>query len=156
LLEAIAVFKPPMPDGGIALDLGAAPAGWTRVLRKYGMTVHAVDPGDLHDDLLDDEKVVHYKKTAQKFFSEAVQYDIIVNDMKIDIKESIAIMDMAESYLKEDGFCVLTLKLKKEKWQSTVKNAIGLLQKRYNVVGARQLFNNRSEVTVVLQKRRGD
>lgn len=152
LLEAIDVFSLEIPQNGIALDLGAAPGGWTKVLRKYNMTVHSVDPSNLHVSLLMDEQIIHHKETAQIYLLDAPQFDVIVNDMKMDINESIQIMFIAVNHLKENGICVLTLKLPKKKWQSTVKKALNLLHKKYHVVGARQLFNNRSEITVILKK----
>ena len=45
LLEALDLFGMSLPPGGQALDLGAAPGGWTRILRSHEMTVTAVDPG---------------------------------------------------------------------------------------------------------------
>lgn len=47
LEEAIQTFGLRLPDGGKALDLGASPGGWTRILRQYGQEVWSVDPGAL-------------------------------------------------------------------------------------------------------------
>ena len=44
LLEALEVFGVTLPSQGLALDLGAAPGGWTRLLLEAGMNVVAVDP----------------------------------------------------------------------------------------------------------------
>jgi 23S rRNA (cytidine2498-2'-O)-methyltransferase len=44
LLEALDVFGVALPSAGVALDLGAAPGGWTRLLRERGLRVVAVDP----------------------------------------------------------------------------------------------------------------
>lgn len=153
LLEAINVFKISMPENGIALDLGAAPGGWTRVLREFNLRVVAVDPANIHYCLFSDTGVVHLKQTAQKFFETNQQhFDIIVNDMKMDVKESIEIMSLAEPYLKQEGIGIITLKLPRSNWQRITNKAIDFLKKHYSIVGARQLFHNRSEVTVVLRK----
>src|SRR5207245_5904296 len=47
LLEALEVFGVTLPSGGRALDLGAAPGGWTRLLLEAGLRVVAVDPANL-------------------------------------------------------------------------------------------------------------
>ena len=47
LLEALEVFGVSLPARGRALDLGAAPGGWTRLLLEAGMHVVAVDPAKL-------------------------------------------------------------------------------------------------------------
>lgn len=47
LLEALEVFGIVLPSHGVALDLAAAPGGWTRVLRRAGEYVTAIDPGEL-------------------------------------------------------------------------------------------------------------
>jgi 23S rRNA (cytidine2498-2'-O)-methyltransferase len=36
-----------LPSRGVALDLGASPGGWTRILRRRGLTVWAIDPAAL-------------------------------------------------------------------------------------------------------------
>ncbi len=67
LLEAIEVFGIAMPTHGVALDLGAAPGGWTRVLRRAGQYVTAIDPGDLDARLADDPGVRHRRMTAEQY-----------------------------------------------------------------------------------------
>ncbi|WP_297168187.1 SAM-dependent methyltransferase, partial [Thermogemmatispora sp.] len=47
LLEALEVFHLTLPSDGEALDLGAAPGGWTRLLLQAGLHVVAVDPAAL-------------------------------------------------------------------------------------------------------------
>src|SRR5947209_3776190 len=47
LLEALEVFGVELPSSGWALDLGAAPGGWTRLLLEAGMHIVAVDPAKL-------------------------------------------------------------------------------------------------------------
>ncbi|MDT8304974.1 MAG: SAM-dependent methyltransferase, partial [Anaerolineae bacterium] len=54
LLEALEAFDLALPPRGVALDLGAAPGGWVRVLRQHEQFVTAVDPADLHPALAAD------------------------------------------------------------------------------------------------------
>lgn len=151
LLEAIDVFKLALPAGGNALDLGAAPGGWTRVLRNHNLRVAAVDPAELHPSIASDTGVVHHRQTAQIYFQSKEKFDIIVNDMRMDVRESAQIMGMAAECLKPDGLAVMTLKLPAKGMQKLTNQALEMLKKWYKVVGARQLFHNRNEVTVVLK-----
>lgn len=153
LLEAIDLFKLKPPTKGRGLDLGAAPGGWTRVLRNMGLTVTAVDPAELHPSLKADSGVIHIKDTAQNFFKKADTFDIIVNDMRMDAKDSARIMGMAVDFLEPHGIGIMTLKLPSKGMQKITYQVLDLLKNWYEIIGARQLFHNRSEVTVVLKKR---
>lgn len=152
LLEAIDVFDLKLEKYKMALDLGAAPGGWTNVLRQHNLQVAAVDPADLHPAIISDPGVIHYKQTAQVFLkSNKIAFDVIVNDMKMDARESALLLGTASGCLKHNGIAVITLKLPNKNKQKIVKNTLELLRKWYEVIGARQLFHNRSEVTVILK-----
>ena len=64
LLEALELFHIQLPPHGVALDLGASPGGWTRVLRQHDQYVTAVDPGDLDPRLTKDRGVRHKRPTG--------------------------------------------------------------------------------------------
>ena len=68
LLEAIETFNLSLPESGTALDLGAAPGGWTRVLRGKGLRVIAVDPALLDPRVAADPGVTHRRELAQAFY----------------------------------------------------------------------------------------
>lgn len=133
-----------------ALDLGAAPGGWTHFLSKKGVSVDAVDPADLEEAVLERENVRHYSMTAQEFARKCTgeKYDIIVNDMKMDTNQSIDILLAVCGHLKADGFCLMTLKLPKQGIQKRINVARKVLEGRFETVRIRQLYYNRSEVTV--------
>lgn len=151
LLEAIAGFDLQFPQSGLALDLGASPGGWTRVLRQHGLRVVAIDPGDLSKSLQQDPAVTHYRQLAQHFLPTCRdRFEVVVNDMRLDAIESAKIMLLAHSVLKESGLAVMTLKLPHQGAQRLVRQAIAILEKKYTVVAARQLFHNRQEVTIAL------
>ena len=154
LIEAIKVFDLKLPKQGLALDLGAAPGGWTRVLLNHHLEVIAVDPAKLAPTLKKHPKVRHYRETAQKFFQRNVKkkFDVIVNDMKMDTAESVDIINRAGRFLKEGGLVILTLKLPKSGAEKKIHQAVKSLEAHYTVVGIKQLFHNRSEVTVILKK----
>lgn len=152
LLEALEAFHVELPVKGAALDLGAAPGGWTRVLRSHGLSVVAVDPAALDPRVASDPGVTHFRGTAQAYFQEPVRFDFLANDMKMDTAQSAALMVEAASRLGPSGVAVMTLKLpeKTSEWLPRIASAKAILEKAYRVAGMRQLFHNRNEVTVHL------
>jgi 23S rRNA (cytidine2498-2'-O)-methyltransferase len=155
LLEAVETFGVSLPDQGDALDLGAAPGGWTRLLRDAGMRVVAVDPARLDPRL--GGRLEHYRGYAEDYLEEAVarhkKFDVITNDMRMDAREAARLLVQARSCLRPDGFIISTLKLPHAAAgidpSRNLKEALHLLEKHFAVVQARQLFHNRQEVTVI-------
>lgn len=162
LWEAVEVFRLSLPRQGRALDIGAAPGGWTHALRGLGMEVVAVDPAELDARLHGDIGIVHVRKRIQDYLPNAPQFDLIVNDMKMDARASAALMVQASVRLVPDGLAIMTLKL--PPIVNTMKSARKLiamihadlehLKHNYMMLGARQLYHNRNELTAVLQRRR--
>jgi len=152
LLEAIDVFNLKLPTEGLALDLGASPGGWTRILRKRGLSVVAIDPGDLADSLQVDPNTMHYRQLVQQYLPHCRDhYDLIVNDMRMNSIDSAKNMIAASKVLKEDGLAVMTLKLPSKGVKGVITNTIALLQNNYEVIGIRNLFHNRQEATLAMR-----
>lgn len=157
LLEALEQFQIDLPARGRALDLGAAPGGWTRVLRQQDQYVTAVDPAQLHPSLQQDKKVRHWQMHAEAYLNqEPDQVDLIVNDMRLDARDSARLMVAYEPVLYPHGILLMTLKLPTQGRVSPLDHALNILSDRYTIVGVRQLFHNRSEVTVYARKPRRD
>lgn len=153
LLEAQAVFGFAWPDWGQALDLGAAPGGWTRVLRRAGLPVVAVDPAEMDRRIADDRDVRHLQIVAQQYLPTRESFSVIVNDIRMDARDSARLMWDAAASLEPGGIAVVTLKLPHEHSAKIAHHALAILASAYQVTGARQLFHNRSEVTAVLRPR---
>ena len=159
LLEALDVFGLTLPVGGKALDMGAAPGGWTRVLRQQGLRVVAVDPADMDAGFRRDPNVTHVAKTIEAFLPTLkTRFDVLVNDMRMDADASVEMMLKVSRSLVPDGLAIMTLKLTKavETRRSVldeVRQALERLRREYEVVGARQLYHNRSEVTAALRRK---
>lgn len=155
LLEALEVFALQIPQGGTAVDLGAAPGGWTRVLRARGFHVLAVDPALLDPAVAGDAGVTHMRETAQAYFLHPTPCDLMVNDMRMDCAASARLMVEGAQTLVPGGIAVWTLKLPENaaNWPRKVRQAAAIVQERYDIVGIRQLFHNRCEVTAALRRR---
>jgi len=152
LLEALAVFGIDLPPRGRALDLGASPGGWTRVLRQRGQYVTAVDPGDLDPRLAGDSGIRHMRMTAEAYLrADPDRYDLIVNDMRMDGRDSARLMVAFAPALYRHGHVIMTLKLPEQGRRPVLDQALALLRQAYFVAGARQLFHNRSEITLWLR-----
>ncbi len=153
LVEALEVFGLDPAGTTLALDLGAAPGGWTRVLRSYGARVVAVDPADLAHAVLQDAGVRHVRQLAEAYLSTTdTVFDVILNDMRMDARDSARVMVAAAERLRPSAWAVMTLKLPQDALVSTMEAALKILKRSYDVIGARQLFHNRSEVTVALRQ----
>lgn len=152
LLEALEVFKIELPVRGLALDLGAAPGGWTRILRQKGQYVTAIDPARLDIRLKGDDGIRYLRMTAQAYLKDEPDfYDLIVNDMRMDARDSARIMVSYATFLYPHGAGLMTLKLPEEDRQPVLKQTFDILRKAYIIAGARQLFHNRSEITVYVR-----
>ncbi|MBC8137362.1 MAG: 50S rRNA methyltransferase [Fibrella sp.] len=154
LLEALEVFGSELPPTGIALDIGAAPGGWTRVLRQKNLRVIAVDPADLDERLLTDSGV-EYIHHAIQYYRPTGSFDVMVNDLTMDARDSVIAMLALRSSLKPGGIGIITLKLPRHEVSGQtllkfVRTDINRLASGFTVVGARHLFHNRSEITVAL------
>lgn len=139
--------------GEVAVDLGAAPGGWTKVLHDLDYEVYAIDPANLDPKVASLAGVNHVKTTAQEFVASNPYFecDLIVNDMKMHPEASLAILSDLIPSLNEDGLIIFTAKLSKF---YTFKDALRILdtcRSDFDVRFARQLFHNRHEFTLILQ-----
>ena len=157
LLEALELLGVTLPTRGRALDLGAAPGGWTRLLLEAGLHVIAVDPARLDPRLQKQPRLEHYHGYAETFLEDAIRqrrrFDVITNDIRMDARGAARLLVQARQCLRSDGFVISTLKLPHATHDidplKTLKEALSLLRRHYGIVQARQLFHNRQEVTVI-------
>lgn len=159
LLEALEVFGIDLPPRGVALDLGASPGGWSRVLRMKEQYVTAIDPALLDPRLSEDQAIRHLRVTAEAYLAdEPDQFDLIVNDMRMDARDSARLMVAYAPQLYPGGTVIMTLKLPEEGRSTVIDHAWEILEEAYVILGARQLFHNRSEITLYMtpKKRQGE
>lgn len=154
LEEAIREFGLELPGDGKAVDFGAAPGGWTRILRRHGMRVWAVDPGELDERLARDGQIRHLELTAGRFLrSNRIDFDVAVNDMRMDPALSSELMVRAAEHLIPGALVVLTLKTGSRDVLTTIESCLRTLADEYEILHARQLRHNRHEITVIARKK---
>ncbi len=157
LLEALEEFEVALPESGYALDLGAAPGGWTRLLLDAGMSVIAVDPARLDPRLATRRQLEHYRGYAENYLAtndrRVGRFDLIVNDMRMDARDAARLLIAAAPRLKPQGFLISTFKLPHATAEinplATLKEAVRILQRGYAYTRTHQLFHNRQEVTII-------
>ena len=151
LKEALSKFNITLNEEGYALDIGAAPGGWTKVLADHGYHVISVDPGDLKPELEQHPLIKHYKCRIEDLEFENF-FDIIVNDMNVEPQTTAIIMNGLSKSLKENGLAIVTLKLP-NKVEEDIKESTTILDQDYDVLTIKSLFHNRQEVTTLLRKK---
>lgn len=141
-----------IPASGKALDLGAAPGSWSRILLEHGLDVWAIDPGDL-DRRLDGRAGLHHiRTTAGPFLAENEgRFDLVVNDMRMEPMLSASIMNSAARHLAPGGLGIMSVKLQPEDPLPVVRQVFRSLAKAWEIMFSRQLFHNRNEYTIVMR-----
>lgn len=145
----------PLSIEGDALDLGASPGGWTRILLQRGARrVHAVDPGEPAPALARRGDVVWHRTTAGEYLARSRRdFGVIVNDMRMEPQQSVRTMISAAKLLRPGGLIIMTLKITTNRPVEQVDRALDQLAGSYKIIFARQLHHNRNEVTVVGERR---
>jgi len=161
LAEALLEFIPPkeaerlLAPGMQAVDLGAAPGGWTWQLVRRGMHVLAVDNGDLDPALLETGQVKQ-RRTDGHTFRPTDPVDWMVCDM---VESPSRIARLAARWVAE-GWCAQTifnLKLPMKKRYEEVERCRGLVDEILGGGGyflrIKHLYHDREEVTAYLARR---
>ncbi len=154
LLEAIRCFGISLPRSGRAIDLGAAPGGWSRILLDHGLSVVAVDPAELDCRVRCLRGLEHLPVRAQ----DSLQlinglFEVLVSDMRMDAVQAARVISRISCRLKRRGHLLATMKLPRRNAMGKVLAATSVLRREFDLLGVRQLFHNRSEVTVFGLKR---
>jgi len=152
LVEALDRFDISIQDG-VAMDIGAAPGGWTTELINHGFKVYAIDPAKLDESLENNEKVTHIKGKIENANFEGLKFDIIVNDMNCEPVESAKIMVDNSKYLKNGGLAIMTAKLVNKKVDKFIADVSDTIKDEYSIKAIKHLQQNRQEITFILEKK---
>jgi 23S rRNA (cytidine2498-2'-O)-methyltransferase len=153
LLEAEHAFGLDYSAFSQALDIGAAPGGWTSLLLERGLHVTAVDPGHMHPSLIHHPKLTILRENAGDVTFPDHSFDLLVCDMSWSPRQMAKLMLPMLDALRPGGTAIITLKLLHGKPFQTVKDTSRTLAPQLELVQAKQLFHNRDEVTLFLLKR---
>ncbi len=165
LAEAIEVFMDRseqtrlLRQGMQAVDLGAAPGGWTWQLVKRGIKVTAVDNGPMKGALVNHPLVQHLKQDGFKYAPHKA-VDWLVCDM---VEKPSKVATLIGNWFAA-GWCkhaIFNLKLPMKQRVVALDSALGGIRKQLDEEGinfrmvAKQLYHDREEVTVFLTKTKG-
>lgn len=162
LVEALATFidEDQLPGrmraGRVAIDLGAAPGGWSQVLAARGLRVLAVDNGPIAQSVLDTQMVEHRREDAFRFRPER-PVDWMVCDV---VAAPARIAALAAQWIAR-GWCretIFNLKLpNKDRWSEIVR-CHGVIEKTLadakgdHALRMKHLYHDREEVTAHLRR----
>jgi len=152
LREALQILHYEPKKGGLAVDLGAAPGGWSLVLAEYGINVIAVDPAKLDDKLLDVKNITHFRGKSQDFHTDK-KIDLLVNDMNMEPRDSANIVMSFSKNLEIGTLLIMTIKLVGGPFEKRIQEVCETLDDEFKLLDVRLLFHNRQEVTAFFEKR---
>jgi 23S rRNA (cytidine2498-2'-O)-methyltransferase len=147
-----------LKPGMTAIDLGAAPGGWTWQLVQRGLKVTAVDNGPLKGAAAGHPSIRHLREDGFRFRPQR-PVDWLVCDM-VEQPQRVAAL-MTEWFV--GGLtqrAIFNLKLPMKKRVAALQEALGNLRTALNNKGiryqleAKQLYHDREEVTVYLARKR--
>jgi 23S rRNA (cytidine2498-2'-O)-methyltransferase len=149
LEEALSFMGSHPKKGETAVDLGAAPGGWSFVLARHGANVKAID----HAELAIDQKkllgtIEHIKANGLKFTPDE-PVDWLVCDMVMGAKETLNVLKKWQENDTMKNF-VVNVKLPKSNPWPLVSQAVKCIESfGWAHVRARQLIHDRSEITLI-------
>lgn len=162
LAEAFEVFlskeeqKKWLSPGLYAVDLGAAPGGWTWQLLQRGLKVIAVDNGPLKGVVAKHPAVKHLRQDGFRYRPKQA-VDWLVCDM---VEQPAKIAALMADWLTSGATtrAIFNLKLPMKKRVEALANALDSIRTALDAKGiryrleAKQLYHDREEVTVFLAK----
>jgi 23S rRNA (cytidine2498-2'-O)-methyltransferase len=162
LAEAIEVFLDKseqtrlLRSGMTAVDLGAAPGGWTWQMVRRGIRVTAVDNGPMKGSMEKHPLVEHLKQDGFKFTPKK-SVDWLICDM---VEKPAKVAELIGNWFAA-GWCrnaIFNLKLPMKQRVTALDAAFSGIRARLDMEGisykliAKQLYHDREEVTVFLSK----
>lgn len=152
LLEAERTFGLDFTQYRAAIDIGAAPGGWTSLLLERGVRVTAVDPAKLDAGLLKHPKLTFLQKNAGDVTFPPESFDLLVCDMSWSPRQMSKLIKGLLYSLQVGGTAIITVKLMHKKPFQTVRELVEDLSPELALQKAKQLFHNREELTLFLIK----
>ncbi|WP_417682645.1 23S rRNA (cytidine(2498)-2'-O)-methyltransferase RlmM [Pseudidiomarina aquimaris] len=158
--EAFQVFVPAhereerISSGMNAVDLGAAPGGWTYQLVRRGMMVQAVDNGPMAEALMETGQVKHIKEDGFKYRPKKKNVTWLVCDM---VEKPARVGELMTDWLLQEDCkeAIFNLKLPMKRRYAAVAEYLQHIKETLQEHGrgkfelqAKQLYHDREEITV--------
>ncbi|MDX2220411.1 MAG: 23S rRNA (cytidine(2498)-2'-O)-methyltransferase RlmM [Burkholderiales bacterium] len=145
-----------LKPGMRAVDLGAAPGGWTWQLIHRGLHVTAVDNGELKGELRDNALVKHLREDGFRYRPKR-PVEWLVCDM---VEQPVRIATLVAEWVATDTaqHAIFNLKLPMKKRMAELARCRAVMAERMDESGAhyhlafRQLYHDREEVTGFLTR----
>ncbi|MGO4344090.1 SAM-dependent methyltransferase [Paenibacillus sp. MCAF9] len=153
LLEAEREFNLNYAQFQNALDVGAAPGGWTSLLLERGLRVTAIDPAELHPSLMAYPTLTYLKRNASEVKFNPDSFQLLVCDMSWSPMMMCKLVLDLEPALTKGATAIITVKLMHRKPLQTIRDVISRLSTEFKLQKAKQLFHNREEITLYLIKK---
>ncbi|TCN01939.1 23S rRNA (cytidine2498-2'-O)-methyltransferase [Paenibacillus sp. BK033] len=154
LLEAEREFGLDYSAFSNAIDIGAAPGGWTSLLLERGLRVTAIDPGDMHPSLAGHPALTYLKRNASEVKFKPGSFDLLVCDMSWSPMQMCRLVLDLEESLAPHASAIITIKLMHKKPLQTIREVKERFSTAFIIKRAKQLFHNREEITLYLEKKR--
>ncbi len=161
LAEAFAVLldnadRAALRPGLYAVDLGAAPGGWTWQLARRGLKVTAVDNGPLKGSVADDPLVTHLREDGLRWRPRRA-VDWLVCDI---VEQPLRIAEMIGHWMADGATrrAIFNLKLPMKKRYDEVRRCEARIAAIIDAAGlhhtlrVRQLYHDREEVTAFVKR----
>lgn len=117
---------------------------------QSGLSVTAVDPRPLE---LEHPRLLHHALPAEGCLREVEgPFDLITNDMSARPQDSAPLMVQYAAHLRPGGHAVMTVKLGALDKPRVLDHTLRILRSAYRIPRIRQLYYNRSDLTVWLRK----
>lgn len=140
--------------GKTAVDLGAAPGGWTWQLVDQNMFVTAIDNGPMHADLMESGQVIHRREDAFRYAPEKPVDWMVCDVADKPLRVTAKMLEWAENQ-----WChkmIFNLKLPMKQRYKMVNECMEMIHQRLSikqmpyVLQAKHLYHDREEITCFL------
>lgn len=150
--EALLWLAVDVDENDVVIDLGAAPGGWTRVMRDRGAKVVAVDRADLDGVLARDANVTHLRQDALSIDLDSHGATAVLCDV-IWAPEQALVIAKRVMASKSVRWAVITFKLKQPVAHDVLKATREALAVCSTFEGRlKHLMANKLEVTLLLRR----
>ena len=142
-----------LSEGRTAVDLGAAPGGWSYQFVQRGISVTAIDNGNMDDKLLSSHLLTHLKQDAFKYETSS-QVDWLVCDM-VEKPSRIAQLIGQWFHSNDCRLAIVNFKLPmKHRWKELL-TCLDILRSSTDqqlMIRAKHLYHDREEVSVFIKR----